>query len=198
MSPKRGKRPVNFYCFQTNGNTLKPNWNWLENKSLLKPTTTITLTLVFTLHDHRELNVVPLNIRSELMTVNIISKIPTVINLRRSVQNTATVQTCCPKQYAANARHTFSPKMEMYLFGMKALYFHTAAFDLHYFSLANQSVWLSGQMRSSYTDKRGFSVFICCENIHIDTLLSTLPTRTLHRRLHRLQAEGPGHWHDSG
>lgn len=67
--------------------------------------------------------------------------------------------------------------MEMYLFGMKPFYFHIAAVDVHYFLLANQSAWLSGQMRSSYADKRGFPVFISWENIRIDTLLATPTTR---------------------
>lgn len=34
----------------------------------------------------------------------------------------------------------FIPKMEMFLFGMKPFYFHIAAFDVHYFLLANQPV----------------------------------------------------------
>lgn len=34
----------------------------------------------------------------------------------------------------------FIPKMEMFLFGMKPFYFRIAAFDVHYFLLANQPV----------------------------------------------------------
>lgn len=91
----------------------------------------------------------------------------------------------------------FSPKWKCTFLEWTFL-FHIAAFDVHYFLLANQSACLSGQMRSSYADKRGFPLFICWENIHIDTLLSTVPTRRLHRRLHRLRAEGRRHRRSSG
>lgn len=84
----------------------------------------------------------------------------------------------------------FLPKMEMFLFGMKPSYFHITTFDVHYFLLANQLVWLSGQMRSSCTDQRGFPVFIRWEDIHIDIRLSSLSTRQLHWTSHRLRTGG--------
>lgn len=76
---------------------------------------------------------------------------------------------------------------------MKSFYVHITASDVHYFML----VCLSGGMRSSYADKRGFSVFIYWANVHIDARFSYTPTRKLPRRLYRLQTAGRRHQLDS-
>lgn len=76
-------------------------------------------------------------------------------------------------------------------FGTKCFYSHIVALNIHYFLLANQSVWLSGQMRFSYTDKRNSLIFIWWENIHVDTPLYTPPHNEIAQtRSRRLKAWG--------
>lgn len=53
----------------------------------------------------------------------------------------------------------FSPKMEKLELNL-FIFTSLRCVNVHYFLLANQSVWLSGQMRSSYTDKRSSPIFM--------------------------------------
>lgn len=70
---------------------------------------------------------------------------------------------------------------------MKSFYFHITAFDVHYFML----VWLSGEMRSSFADKRGFPVFIWWANIHTDTLCSYSAHKKIAQNIAQTAQNGP-------